>query len=115
MVKFSSKFREKIVLEYLTGGGSKLLEKKYCIGSHKTILDWVNRFKKYGFDSFHFRSPKDVYDGYFKLEVLKWMKSIKASLSETAVHFDISTPSTIWSWERKFEEHGVDALFKPRG
>ncbi|MCM3571543.1 helix-turn-helix domain-containing protein, partial [Neobacillus mesonae] len=43
------------------------------------------------------------------------MKSNKASLAETALHFNISTDSTIWTWERKFEEQGVEALFKRRG
>ncbi|MCM3569684.1 transposase, partial [Neobacillus mesonae] len=116
MVKFSSEFREKVVLDYLTGGGgSKLLAKKYSIGSHKTILKWVNQYKKYGDNAFNVRNNKDVYNGNFKLGVLEWMKSNKASLAETALHFNISTESTIWTWERKFEEQGVEALFKRRG
>ena len=116
MVKFSSEFREKVVLDYLAGGGGfKFLARKYGIGSHKTILEWVNRYKKYGGSAFNIRSSKNVYDGNFKLEVLKWMKTNRASLTETALHFDISTSSTIVSWKRKFEEKGVQALFKQRG
>ena len=80
MVKFSSEFREKVVLEYLSGGGgTKFLAKKYDIGSHQTVLDWVNRYEKYGKKAFNVRSPKDVYDGNFKLEVLEWMKTNRAS------------------------------------
>jgi transposase len=116
MAKFSSEFREKVVLDYLSGGGgSESLAKKYGIGSHKTILKWVNQYKKYGDNAFNVRTTKDVYDGNFKLEVLEWMRSNRASLSETALHFNISTVSTIWTWERKFEEQGVEALFKRRG
>ena len=49
MVKFSSEFREKVVFEFLEGGGtSSSLVKKYGIGSRQTILNWVNQFKKYG-------------------------------------------------------------------
>jgi transposase len=100
----------------LAGGiGSKLLAKKYGIGSHQTILDWVNRYKEYGGSAFDVRSPKYDYDGNFKLQVLKWMKSNRASLTETALHFDISTPSTVWTWQRKFEKGGVEALFRRRG
>ena len=55
-----------------------------------------------GISAFNIRSSKSDYDGNFKLEVLKWMRSNRASLTETALHFNISTPSTIWSWERKF-------------
>ena len=116
MVKFSSEFREKVVLEFLEGGGtSTSLAKKYGIGSHQTILNWVNQFKEYGGNSFDIRSSKYDYDGNFKLEVLKWKKRNRASLPETALHFDISAPSTIWSWERKLEEKGVEALFMRRG
>ena len=116
MVKFSSEFREKVVLEYLSGrGGTKFLAKKYGIGSHQTILDWVNRYEKYGNKAFNIRSPKDVYDGKFKLEVLEWMKTNRASLPETALHFNISTPKYNLEVERKFEEKGIEALFKRRG
>jgi transposase len=116
MVKFSSEYREKVVLEYLNGGGgSHELAKKYGIASHSTILNWVNQYKKYGDKAFNVLSPKSVYDGYFKLEALEWMRSNRASLPETALHFNISTPSTIWSWERKYEEKGVEALFNRRG
>jgi transposase len=116
MAKFPSEFREKVVLEYLSGGGgSKLLAKKYGIGSHQTILDWVNRYQKYGDKGLNVRSNKGLYDGAFKLEVLEWMRRNRASLPETALHFNISSPSTIWSWERKYEEKGVEALFTRRG
>jgi transposase len=117
MVKFSSEYREKIVLEYLNGGGGSSIElaKKYGIGSHQTILNWVNHYKKYGDKAFEVRRPKDVYDGKFKLEVFEWMGRNRASLRETSLHFDITTPSTILSWKRKFEEKGVEALFKRRG
>lgn len=116
MVKFSSEYRKKVVLEYLEGGGSlKELAKKYGISSHRTVLDWVNRYKKYGDKAFNIRSPKSVFDGTFKMEVLEWMWSNRASLPETALRFDISTPSTIWSWEKKYREKGVEALFNRRG
>ncbi|MEH7549462.1 MULTISPECIES: helix-turn-helix domain-containing protein [Bacillaceae] len=116
MVKFLSDFRKKIVSEYLEGGGgSRELAKKYSIGSPQTILDRVNRYKKYGDKAFNIRSSKGDYDGNFKMEVQEWMWSNRASLPETALHFDISTPSTIWSWEKKYKEKGVEALFNRRG
>ncbi len=116
MVKFSSEFRAKVVLEYLDGGGgTHELAKKYGIGSHTTILNWVNQYEKYGAKAFEIRSPKVVYDGKFKLEVLEWMWRNRASLPETALHFNISTPSTIWFWKRTYEEEGVEALYKRRG
>lgn len=116
MVKFSSEFRAKVVLEYLDGGrGTYELAKKYGIGSHQSILNWVNQYKKYEANAFEIRSTKDAYDGKFKLEVLEWMWRNRASLPETALHFNISAPSTIWTWKRIYEEKGAEALFKRRG
>jgi transposase len=43
------------------------------------------------------------------------MNTNRASLTETALHFNISTSSTILSWKRKFKENGVEALFNRRG
>ena len=64
MVKFLSGFREKVVLEFLNGEeSSRSLAKRYGIGSHQTILNWVNQFKEYGGSSFDIRSPKYDYDG----------------------------------------------------
>lgn len=91
------------------------MAKKYGIGSHQTILDWVNRYQKYGNKASEVRSSKSVYDGNFKFEVLKWMWSNRASLRETSLHFNIPTPSTILRWERKYREKGVETLFNRRG
>jgi transposase len=91
MVKFSSEYKEKVVLDYLNGGGGTYdLAKKYGIGSHRSILNWVNQYKKYGDKAFDVGSPKSDYDGNFKVEVLEWMRSNGASLPETALHFNIS-------------------------
>jgi transposase len=47
-------------LEYLNGGGGSSIElaKKYGIGSHQTILNWVNHYKKYGDKAFEVRSKR---------------------------------------------------------
>ncbi|GHH96859.1 transposase [Neobacillus kokaensis] len=115
MVKFSSEYRAKIVFEYLNGGGLGELAKKYGIGSKQTVLDWVNRYKKYGNKAFDIQNTKSVYDGKFKLAVLEWMERNGASLPETALHFNINTPSTIWTWKKTYEEIGIKALIKRRG
>jgi transposase len=61
MVKFSSEYREKVVLDYLKGGGgSQELAKKYGIGSHKSILNWVNRYQKYGDQAFNVQSEERI-------------------------------------------------------
>ncbi|MCQ2009462.1 helix-turn-helix domain-containing protein [Sporolactobacillus sp. STSJ-5] len=43
------------------------------------------------------------------------MKENHSSLEQTALHFKMSSPSTIYQWERRFEAMGVDGLKTKRG
>jgi transposase len=45
-----------------------------------------------------------------KLEVLKYMHSQGLSQEEAAVKFGIRGSSTIWEWERKYLENGMEGL-----
>lgn len=105
-----------VVLEYLTGTGSThTLSKKYGIASHQTVLNWIHRYEKFGVEAFRIKGAKVDHDGSFKVKVLEWRHKNRASLSETALHFDISNVGTISSWQKKFDEGGKEALYKRRG
>jgi transposase-like protein len=43
------------------------------------------------------------------------LKTEHASLTQAALHFNLSEPSTIHQWQRIFETEGVEALFRSRG
>ncbi|WP_232842757.1 MULTISPECIES: helix-turn-helix domain-containing protein [Lactobacillaceae] len=115
MVKFNLDFRIKVVTEYLSGIGSPSLAKKYRISKRDTILLWVSRFQKYGVDGLKLKHRKTEYSSQFKVDVLNWRKQHQASLPVTALHFDLSSPSTIWQWEKRFEEQGIVGLERKRG
>ena len=117
MSKFSKKFKYIVVQEYLNTSsiGFDLLARKYGIKSNATISKWVNQYKMFGEEGLEVRRPKYIYDGSFKVNVLKWLKTNNASLLKTAIHFNISEPSTIWLWQRKFDADGIDALYSARG
>ncbi|KAF0339294.1 helix-turn-helix domain-containing protein [Pediococcus acidilactici] len=55
------------------------------------------------------------YSGQFKVGVLNWKKQNRASLPVTALHFDLSLPSTIWQWERRFKKSGITGLERKQG
>lgn len=115
MTKFNLKFRVNVVTEYLTGKGSTFLAKKYDIGNHSIVLDWVRRFERRGIEGLKARSMISEYSSQFKVDVLNWRKQNQASLSVTALHFDLSSPSTIWQWEKHFREEGIAGLERKRG
>lgn len=105
-----------IVQEYLEDPlGSKLLARKHDVKSHRQLLDWVNVYKKHGAVGLARKKVKEVYSIQFKMDVLSFMKRTGASLTETALHFGLTNPSMIASWNRKFLEGGTEALDRPRG
>ena len=50
------------------------------------------------------------YTAQFKLDVLNYMNDNGTSPNETAVIFNISSPSTIRNWRILFKKGGIDAL-----
>jgi transposase-like protein len=115
MTKYSTDFKTKVVSEYLKGMGSPSLCRKYHIPSKKNILNWVHRYQTNGIAGIKNLNQRPAYSCSFKLKVLKWMKENHSSLERTALHFNISSPSTIYQWNRRFETMGVDGLKTKRG
>lgn len=114
-MKFNLNFKIKVVTEYLSGIGSTTLARKYAIANKNTVLIWINRFKKFGIEGLKPKSMDLEYSSQFKIDVLNWRKQHLASLPTTALHFDLSSPSTIWQWERRFERYGISGLDRKRG
>ncbi|MHA8263826.1 IS3 family transposase [Lactobacillaceae bacterium Melli_B3] len=115
MVKFNYEFRLNIVFEYLNGIGSTTLARMYGIADKNIILRWVSMYKAYGFKGLIVRNTNMVYSGEYKLKVLNWMHTHHKSYPETALHFNISAPSTIFTWQRRMETKGIIGLYTKRG
>lgn len=115
MSRFNLEFRIKVVEAYLLGKGSTTLAREYGIGSNSVILDWVHRFERRGIEGLKYRSTNQKYSSQFKIDVLNWRKQNQASLPTTALNFDLSSPSIIWQWERRFKQFGTAGLERKRG
>ncbi len=51
MAKYKTKFKMKVVKEYLEGNiGYKGLAKKYSIPDHSTVRTWVNAYESQGYE-----------------------------------------------------------------
>lgn len=75
--KYSYKLKKKVVDEYLNGTlGYKLLAKKYNISRAALIEKWVNQYKKYGNDRLKRKKTKKKYPLSFKLDVLRFSKTL---------------------------------------
>ncbi|PGD31835.1 IS3 family transposase, partial [Bacillus pseudomycoides] len=50
------------------------------------------------------------YSVEFKMDVLKFINEMGASIAEATAVFNIPTSSTVWKWKHLFETQGIDAL-----
>lgn len=116
MVKYSDEFKVKVVLEYFDGRlGFTNLAKKYDVKSKTQIRNWVNAYKKHGVEGLIKKKTNEVYSVQFKLDVISFMKRTGASYTKTALQFELTNPSMIASWKKKFLEGGEEALDQPKG
>ena len=110
MVKFNLDFKTKIVTEYLNGCGSTTLAKRYGIVRADTVLNWVLSFELRGVKGFELSKMDSNYSSQFKVEVLDWKNQYEASLPATALHFNLSSPNTVWKWLKKYDDMGIAEL-----
>ncbi|MFD1737039.1 helix-turn-helix domain-containing protein [Bacillus salitolerans] len=111
MAKYGSKFKLKIVMEYLGGTlGYKSLANKYGIPSESQIKRWVRSYKEFGEDGLCRKHSKQVYSVKFKLDVLNFMKQTGASYQDTAIVFKMNNPPLISNWYKTFLEKGIEGL-----
>ncbi|MFD2196204.1 helix-turn-helix domain-containing protein [Oceanobacillus bengalensis] len=116
MAKYSEAFKLKVAEEYLDGKLSyRRLAEKYEVPT-TTLRGWVRIYKYYGSNKLVQNEQKQsVYSVQFKLDVLNFMKSTGASVSDAALQFGIKNPSMISRWRKTFLEGNLGALDKQRG
>ena len=98
-IKYSDALKKQVVKEYLNGAGLCGLVRKYGLSDHSRILEWRNKYLKYGcFPDNRGRSKgsgrprkiniaqmsKDEYIAYLEMEnnILKQLRSLSDSLQK---------------------------------
>lgn len=108
MSKFTVEIKLNSVKRYLSGKET-YKEIAESIGSTQAqIITWVKLFEAQGIKGFE--KGYTTYSVRFKLDVLKFMNETGASLLETASKFNISSPSTVYQWEKLLKTEGMKAL-----
>ncbi|SMQ78014.1 Transposase and inactivated derivatives [Bacillus sp. OV166] len=108
MTKYSLETKLVTVHAYLEGVESfKDIAQKYNI-SPTMLKKWVAKFREHGEEAF-----QEIYTNYtveFKMDVLKYINKMGASIEEATSVFNIPSSSTVWNWKYLFETQGIDAL-----
>ncbi|WP_088815167.1 MULTISPECIES: helix-turn-helix domain-containing protein [Listeria] len=98
-MKYSYEFKLKLFKEYTEGMVYfGFLAEKYEI--HRSqIQKWVADYKANGEEVLKRRKFK-VYDGQFKINVVKYMHRTGSSLAVTARKFNLNSSTIVRSWEK---------------
>lgn len=110
MTKFTH--TEKLAAALAVEAGDSLASVARQYGMSTTVVRRsVRLYREYG--EAGFQPKKARYTVAQKLEVMGTMHSQDMSCEEAAVQFGIRGTATVWEWERKYLENGIDGL-KPK-
>ena len=116
MSKYSKELKQEVVNAYLAGeGGYKSLAKRFGVVHHSSIARWVIVFNKSGEKGLAKKKIKPSYSVKFKLDVLNYRLRTGDSFQEVALKYDISGPSIIWTWSKKYHDEGLEGLSREKG
>ncbi|MNI22856.1 Transposase [compost metagenome] len=108
MARFSTHEKIQAVIRYQQGSNSLKTIAKSIGVHHSVFLNWIRQYEHHGEEAF--KKGYTSYPAQTKIDVLNYMSEVGASVRETAAVFNIASHSTILSWQRSLELHGIDAL-----
>ena len=114
MAKYSKEFKLKVVKYCVENYHSSYeASKKFNIPSPTPIKHWIRKYNEHGEIGIE-KNKKTSYDGKYKQNVVEYMHTNHLSATQTAIHFKLSSGSTVMQWERIYYEEGPQALYVER-
>lgn len=108
MTKYSLETKLSAVADYLNSVESfKDIAQKHCVDM-TMLKKWVAKFREHGLAGL--QKTYTNYSVEFKMDVLKFINEMGASIAEATTVFNISSSSMVWKWKHLFETQGIDAL-----
>ena len=119
---YKKDFKERIVLDYLNGGGSyDDLATKYHILSSSTIIKWVKDYNSHIELKDYIPGGEDIYmaksrkvNKEERIEIVKYCLEHDLDYKTTAKVFE-TTYANVFNWVKKYKEKGEDGLGDKRG
>lgn len=108
--RFSVEEKFQAVLLYLSGRYSYREVANQTNVDTKSVTVWVALYQTHGKEALNPKKSFTSYETAFKLDVLKYRTETNASYIQTAVHFNLTSPSTVQRWEEKLKKAGSDAF-----
>lgn len=118
---YSPNLKEAAVKDYLDGLGSlDDISKKYGLSSKTQLQNWIIKYNSHealkssgtGGTSIMTTGRKTTFDE--RIEIVKYCIEHQNNYAETAQKFEVSYQQ-VYTWTRKYESSGVEALQDKRG
>lgn len=110
MSKYSTRFKLKVVNTYLSKGISgRAIAASFNLNPSQ-LYEWVSAYKHLGTDALLPRQQHQNYSAAFKVSVLTYKRQHNASFPEVALRFHIPSASTVFLWEQRYNQGGLNAL-----
>lgn len=107
MTKYSHELRMKIIQEMEKGKSATGTAKEYCIPL-KVVRRWWANYCESGTEGLI--SVKQKYTAEFKLYAIEFRWAHELSYLQAAAQLGISNEGTLFAWEKRYLESGVQAL-----
>jgi transposase len=111
--KYCYEERLSVVLSVLSGQESMRSAALKLGTDHKHVRRWIALYQSYGEAGLNIEPIR--YSGDFKLSVITYMRENHLSLFDTAVQFGIPSDSTVFQWDRIYNNEGPSGLYRNRG
>lgn len=118
---YSANLKESAVKDYLSGAGSQNdICEKYGLFSRKQLQDWIIKYNSHetlktsgtGGVSIMTKGRKTTYNE--RVEIIKYYIEHQNNYAETAEKYKVSYQQ-VYTWFKKYESSGIDALQDKRG
>ena len=113
MNKYNTEFKLQVVKYVLEEKhGVKAAKKAFGLHSHGDIVKWVSKYQQHGLKGL--KPNKFKYDGNFKKNVVEYMLENHLSLTQTAIHFNLSDSKIVSKWLQLYKEGNLENVRKER-
>jgi transposase len=107
MTKYSTAELIAAILEVERGGSIKEVSKSYQMSARR-LSQCLRLYRQYGAEGL--RSHTYNWTAEQKYQVLAYMHEHHLSCTETGIKFGISGLATVWQWENRYLENGIEGL-----
>lgn len=110
MAKYTVQQKIDAITLYKQGVSTTRISKTYSM-DEGSIRRWIEQFDSKGVSGLtSYGKQLQHFDASFKLKVIHWLVRTNSSYPQAARHFNLPSPSVIWTWKTRYDALGINGL-----